>query len=330
MSAQPDPAFLALSDSLQSRINRAFAKATSSQRHASTSRAGGFLLDPGPSTAPGGFIVENSAPGGFLLDDDPAPGGFIIDEEEPAGGFLPAAEDADEYIPLSRIPYALQLLDLPPDDEDTIAVFNNAAEGWGTSRRRRWGGEEEEEQEEDDKRVSKRDWQSVCAALLDEPGADEEDDAEQQPDEEDKGAVDDEPIEIDESEGGSSDEYTEVARPKRRQPGRGKDKDTPTKSSRAKRRRTSPSLSPSESGELTTRQKAACLEAFVLFFPGVDANAAAKRRLGVRELAAAAKSLSEKIKTEEIVEMLDAYSTSPDKTLGLAEFERMMVTTRMA
>jgi hypothetical protein len=30
------------------------------------------------------------------------------------------------------------------------------------------------------------------------------------------------------------------------------------------------------------------------------------------------------------MEMLDAFSTRPDKTLGLAEFEKMMVMTRMA
>jgi hypothetical protein len=89
------------------------------------------------------------------------------------------------------------------------------------------------------------------------------------------------------------------------------------------------------------------LKAFLLFFPGVPEEEAQRRRLGVREVNEAATVLKEKIKTEEvrpltlglrmmvkmcpqIIEMLEAFSTSPDKTMSLSDFEKLMITTRLA
>ncbi|THH09568.1 hypothetical protein EW145_g1913 [Phellinidium pouzarii] len=94
-------------------------------------------------------------------------GEYIFDEQESNGGFIP--EDGDKHrgfgeithIPLSAIPRALQLLDLPPDDAEVLNVFANAASGWRVPT------------DQDDDRpgsheavVSRRDWHAVCAVIL--------------------------------------------------------------------------------------------------------------------------------------------------------------------
>ena len=47
------------------------------------------------------------------------------------GGFIGTDSDG---IPLSSILKVLQSLDLPPDDEEVLAVFRNAASGWQQSK----------------------------------------------------------------------------------------------------------------------------------------------------------------------------------------------------
>ncbi|KAI0058618.1 hypothetical protein BV25DRAFT_1861652 [Artomyces pyxidatus] len=307
-SPTPDATFLALSHRLQSRIDNAFDKATGA-----TSSTSATKRDQGPS-----------APGGFIIDDEAAPGGFLLDDELEEA----APSSSTEHILLSQISHALQLLDLAPDDEDVLAVFRNAAEGWGTSNRGRWRGDGQDEAEEDG-RVSRKDWRAVCAALLDDSPDDQGSQTEDRHGEDSESdAAENEALEYEESEGGSSDEYTESPR-KRTRASASISKPTPSPI-RAKRRRKNSTPSPSAQGKLTARQKATCLDAFLLFFPGVPPDVAEKRRIGLRDLMVVTSLLKEKMKAEEMLEMLEAYSSSPDKTMNLADFQRMMVATRLA
>ena len=317
--------------SLQSRIDNAFYGARNPPSH----------------DAPGGFVIDDN-PGGFLPPSPPAVG-------QESG---PEPDEQSSYIPLSRIPHALQLLDLSPDDEDVLAVFRNAATGWEddhpSSRHRRQRGSAVTSEDMTEGQVSLRDWRAVCAALMDDDRDDEHG--------MEGGAIDDENLdvsgeelssEIEESSGGSSDEYriTETRSRKRsRKPatatggGAGA-----TRKRVGKARSAAIPQSSSTSEEITPRQRRECLQAFLLFFPGVPEEVVKRRRLGVREVNAAATVLNEKIKSEEvrlltdswarcdseddylqIIEMLDAFSTSPDKSMSLSDFEKMMVATRLS
>lgn len=170
--------------------------------------------------------TEPLAGGGFIIDDDTEMqgGGFILDEEGDdesdevamGGGFL--VEDSGveprpsksqrqvkfhskskpTHITLQAIPSALQHLDLPPDDEEVLAVFANAASGWSSSslapdysagpRYKANLGETSDDSGQDEvdgDLVSREDWHSVCSVLLegragafaDPPQGDDDDDA---------------------------------------------------------------------------------------------------------------------------------------------------------
>jgi hypothetical protein len=282
-----------------------------------------------PQNRPSHDPVE--APGGFLLDHNP--GGFLP-PSPPAGHEVEHGSERDEqisYIPLSHIPHALQLLDLPPDDEEVLAVFRDAATGWedGVSSRRRKRNPTATSEDNDviEGRVSLRDWRAVCAAVMGEDGDDEDD-------REGSSAINGDEIldatgedsspELEESSAGSSDEYriTETRSRKRSRKSAvatgGSTSAGSTRKTRAKKtqsattRRRSP-LSPSTNAEITPRQRRECLKAFLLFFPGVPEEEAQCRRLGVREVNAAATVLKEKIKTEEVRPL----------TLGLRTMVRM-------
>ena len=294
--------------SLQQRIDNAFYDAQSRPSH----DAGGFLLDDNP----GGFLLDDN-PGGFL---PPSPSNFGQES-----GHRPEQDERPSYIPLSRIPHALQLLDLSPDDEQVLAVFRSAASGWEdeppsrqTAHRRQHGPTAtSEDNDVTEGRVSLRDWRAVCAALMDDGGDEDQDE-----DVRDGSAVDDNDDEnlnvtgeysspeLEESSGESSDEYriTEAKSRKRsRKPAAATGQRAgATRKTRAKgktpsaaMRQRSP-LSPSTSAEITPRQRRESLQAFLLFFPGVPEEVAKRRRLGVREVNAAATVLNEKIKTEEV------------------------------
>ncbi|KAI0305144.1 hypothetical protein B0F90DRAFT_1578173, partial [Multifurca ochricompacta] len=239
---------------------------------------------------------------------------------------------------LSRIPHALQLLDLPPDDEEVLAVFRNAATGWGDNY-------SSEENDATDEYVSLRDWRAVCAALMDSGG--DEDGAEEgsglEVDVHENTDIIDEDLssEPEQSIGESSDEYpytgASARLPKRPRKSTATSVAVPRATRKARSRKTpsvaaqrrSP-LSPSTSAGISPRQRRSCLQTFLLFFPGVPEEVAKRSRLGVRELNAAATVLNEKIKTEEMIEMLQAFSASPDKTMSLSDFEKMMIATQLA
>ena len=294
--------------SLQSRIDNAFYDAQSRPSH----------------DAPGGFLLDDN-PGGFLLDDNP--GGFLPPSPSTVGQESGHRRERDEqplYIPLSRIPHALQLLDLSPDDEQVLAVFRNAASGWEDEppsrhtahRRQRGPTATSEDNDVTEGHVSLRDWRAVCAALMDDGGDEDEDE-----DGREGSAIDDNDenlnvtgedlsSELEESSGKSSDEYriTEAKSRKRSRKsaaatGRSEGAIRKTRakgktSSAAMRQRSPPS--PSTIAEITPRQRRESLQAFLLFFPGVPEEVAKQRRLGIREVNAAATVLNEKIKTEEV------------------------------
>ncbi|KZV61123.1 hypothetical protein PENSPDRAFT_659123 [Peniophora sp. CONT] len=331
--------FDALPKNTREKIDRAFDKASSSYSNSvpsadHNSYAGGFIVDDAP--APGGFLLDD-APGGFLPPDaggflppSPPSGGFLS-PSPPAGGFLPSSpppraariRSPDDFITLSEITRALQILDLPPDDEEVLAVFRNAATGWGAREK----GDEEGEPEET---VTRKDWRAVCSALIgddDEPG-----DAEMDEPEDVVETIDDEDVsmEIQESEGdASSDEYVEeTPQPKRK---RGAATKTPARKTRQKKAERADSDSDGDplNRLLTARQKRECLHAFSLFFPGLEEDAVKRRRIGIKEITQASNILKEKTNVEEMVEMLEAFSSTPDKTMSLSDFEKMMITTRM-
>ncbi|KAG8919635.1 hypothetical protein FRC01_001189 [Tulasnella sp. 417] len=263
-------------------------------------------------------------------------GGFIpMDTDEDGGGFMPAADkgSADEdsaeppkHIPLSLIPRALQILDLP-QDIDVLTIFENAASGWGGQK----VGEEDA--------VSRKDWRAVCAVLFEDPrdtgvkedslspppsdGVPREDrDSRDEVDEDDE---DDEDVyaqsddsEAEEDEGDSDYGGRGTAKAAKR-----------TTRSRGKAKEVSSDEDASGSGfiTLTSRQRKECKAAFALFFPDVPQDELSEQRLKIKELAEAAKTLKERMTTEEIVEMLEYFSTSPDKSMSLSDFEQMCMRT---
>ncbi|KAG9107591.1 hypothetical protein FRC07_008605, partial [Ceratobasidium sp. 392] len=82
---------------------------------------------------------------------------------------------------------------------------------------------------------------------------------------------------------------------------------------------------------LTARQEREARLAFALFFPDMDANdpALAQKKIGIREVGEAAKTLKEKLSTDDIIEMLTMFSSGPSGTVGLEEFGRMAVMAKL-
>lgn len=181
-------------------------------------------------------------------------------------------------IPLEDVSRALQILGLPPDDEQVLAVFRNAASGWTASSssdaqvtRKSW--------------VSRDDWRAVCAVLLeqvnngngDEPGSDILSDGQY--------LEDDEESDDDEDDEEYLDEPT-LSTSRRRTRGRAA-------------KYSSPSVSPDPS-TLTKRQRETILEAFSLFFPDVPPEDMPKQRIMIKDIQRVAKLLGEKIKADEV------------------------------
>jgi len=300
--------------------------------------AGGFI----PNDQPGGFIVDDE-PGGFIVDD-PTPGGLVVDDEQSGHA---ADDDVDEedpssaridQIPLALIPDALQSLDLQPDDEDILSVFRNAASGWSAP-----GKPVSTREIDDEQYVNRRDWRAVCAALLDtgdvvdeeeerSTGRDVDMDA---PDSgEDSGSeheYQDESTDLSELSD-SGDEYHEGGFISEK--ARGKQKAANVPSPRSSRRKPATSSDSDDqtqkSRPVTARQKAECRRTFSLFFPEVDEEKLDSQRIMIKDISRVASLLNEKIKAEEIVEMLEAFSSSRDKSMGLADFERMMIMAKLA
>jgi len=252
----------------------------------------------GASAEAGSFIVGGSTSQSAEYEA----GGFIVED-------LPL-NSAQTHILLSEIPGALSLLELSPDD-DIMGVFKNAATGWGAQNARNDG-------------VSRKDWRAVCAALLEGELVDEEDpavdeDAEMDTDsgpDSDEYRVDEQSSDTEEP---SSDEYEEpdqtTAKGKKAQKAAQR---TPTKSSGTDIPR-----------QLTESQKAQCRRDFGRFFPQVPDVELDHQRIMIKDIARVADLLKENLKTEEILEMLEAFSTRGDKSISLTDFEYMMIVTKL-
>lgn len=370
---QEDSAFAALPVHLQHTIDHVFDKARNSSVNPPRKRR---KLDvekaSGSSIAPGGFVVDNSQPGGFLLEDDVEPGGFIVEDEGPED-MDNTSENADvsggDKMPLSQIPHALQLLDLQPDDEDVLGIFRHAASGWQDRSRSTAHSDHLNEQY-----VSRKDWRAVCAALLDTDVGDEDDppqsivshafreggDLTPQESSDSGDEYQGSEPEAESSEAGddaSDEDYKEggfiVSKPKDAP-------STPTRLRARSSRKAARSLSNSDSEDddnprprpLTARQRLESRRAFALIFPDVPDAQLDTQRIMIKDITRVAKLLKEKIAADEvsplqppvlptlvtddrclwtqIMEMLAMFSTSADKSMSLQDFERMMLSAKLA
>ncbi|KAG8774962.1 hypothetical protein FRC12_001723 [Ceratobasidium sp. 428] len=356
------------------------------------------------------------------LDDEDGGGGFVKSGGDEDEGDQGSDDDQEPSIPLSLVPSGLQvhltftclylshshsiqkqMLDLPPDDQEVLTVFRNAASGWENPRPRRPkpGSDDEMEVEEDKDAglsVSKEDWRAVCAVLLGqqqeeleqpsrkkqpgtrpsrrntspatsdrrqtrastrgkgkakapepEPESDEgggfvfEDDNNEgsgfvfEDDEEGGGGFE---LDDEEDEAGSdSDRYSEQsdedsgsefgasAGPSRTTRGTTKQKDEEQEDGSELEMDADDDMPQT----LTARQEREARLAFALFFPDMDPNDPAldQKKIGIREVGDAAKTLKEKLLTDDIIEMLRMFSSGPGGTVGLAEFGRMAVMARL-
>ncbi|KAH9933295.1 uncharacterized protein B0H18DRAFT_1115308 [Fomitopsis serialis] len=375
-SEADDPGFATLPAHLRRRIDSAFDEAVSSGLEPSRKRRRlaphSDSINVAPSSEPGGFVLDEAEPGGFLPEGDDQPGGYLPDGNDQPGGFLvdtPMHEDSasnhaastqhigttdseeDAKIPLSHIPHALQLLDLQPDDEDVLAVFRHAASGWEDKTHAR-----SRQDISDEQFVSRKDWRAVCATLLggDEddadtgttrdrrlPAADAYDEGGELTPLESSGSEDEyeasEP-EVDSSDAGddaSDDEYQEggfiATRSKGKQPVSARTSKRASHSARTSSPVTSDDdTSKTRNRPLTTRQRLECRRTFALFFPDVPDSQLDKQRIMIKDITRVAKLLKEKITAEETLEMLEMFASSADKSMSLQDFERMMMSAKLA
>lgn len=274
-----DTGFVALSARLRRRIDDAFDRAVEGSSNSPRKKR---KLDSAQS---GGFVaVEDVSPGGFLIEDA---GGFLLDGYEDR---TPSPSPDPISISLSSVPAALQLLGLPPDDEEVLSVFRNAASGWGA----RLEGSSE---------VSRKDWRSVCAALLDGEDGEGSDDggpsaahsetAARSDQEQDSGLDSDEyhmSIDGDMSEPEASDEEYQD--------------DKPAAVSGSRKPREAPKSLPTgallDASQLSAKQKAECREDFARFFPDVPDAELDRQKIMIKDVTRVANILKEKIKAEEV------------------------------
>ena len=284
--ASSDPLFLTLPLRLQCLIDEAF-NLTAVPSHIVNSKGNDSDTIPQKNTTigAGGFLVEpyKSHPNasGPIIDDD------ILELQN-------NGRQASIY--LSSIPSALQLLDLPPDDSEVLSVFKNAASGWTSDSITSFEGLNPQE-----KFVSREDWRSVCAVLLEHRSNEISSDDERLPTkmsksgdwqdvEPDSESYIDHESGVDSAET-SSDEYVEHhIRPQKRV----KDQNRQSASRLA---RSVLHLNPTR---LSTRQKETCLKAFALFFPEAPHHTLADHRIMIKDLQRVSKLLGEKIKAEEV------------------------------
>ncbi|KDQ06330.1 hypothetical protein BOTBODRAFT_71009 [Botryobasidium botryosum FD-172 SS1] len=351
MAEEDDLDFLALPERIRAQIDRAFddvvqghsnkgkgkAKEAQRTRAASPAAAGGFIRDDDDEEDMGDVPFSKPTTGGFLPDSPPL---------STTGS--PPLQSA--LLPLFRVPDALRLLQLPPRDPEVLEVFENAASGWA--------GEEDSNLEDDGEKgrgVSRRDWRAVCAVLV-EQYRDESDHGEVEMEDDGDDLEGAEEVEdVEEIDGGESDEYIEEegtadeegdsgsdygasqAGPSHRKPAARAGKSSGTRSRKGgvrTRARGRPrqsedehsGSSPERERYLTRQQKRQCQAAFQLFFPDVtDESELQSKRIMIKDVSRVASLLKEKLSAEDIVEMLEAFSSSPDKSVGLDDFENMML-----
>jgi hypothetical protein len=281
-----DLSFAALPRSMRRRIDQAFNSATKEDKPSlAESDSNGHGLR--------GSVVKPEM-GGFILDSEQG-GGFIPDE--PGGGFVTgdidmrkherdsSPDDDDAHIPLAAIPTALQILDLPPDDEQVLAVFKNAASGWNDLRSARSSRDNVDITEV----VSRRDWRAVCAILVvpQQVANEEAEDSDEVMDsgEEYVGSDEDEHDSISGENDLEDEDYSETQKK--------------TKSRRGRSRKTLDEDLPSIR-TVTARQKDASRAAFALFFPDVSESQLDVQRITISDLIRVSKELKEKLTFDQV------------------------------
>lgn len=242
--------------------------------------------------------TTSSGGGGFLVEDDPDEAEDEIDASQ-----IP-------NIPISSIPSALQLLDLPPDDEQVLTIFRQAASGWDD------GASASTELS-----VSMDDWRAVCAILLEHHAqeyADSDGAAISRPVSDPGSDYEEGDVDMGEASDDGDDDYVEEASSRRRARTTThiRDSDSDSESTMPK--------------QLTKRQKQTCLENFALFFPDATPQDLLRQKIMISDIQRVSKLLNEKLKAEEIIEMLEIFSSAPDKSMSLPDFERMMITAKLA
>ncbi|TFK22365.1 hypothetical protein FA15DRAFT_671567 [Coprinopsis marcescibilis] len=256
------------------------------------------------SISPEKLSSSFSGGGGFIVDD--------ADDEPPA---------LDAQIPLDLVPSALQYLDFPADDDQVLSVFRNAAMGWKSSTIEYPSSQEPSTSQVKQLGVNLEDWRSVCAVLLE----NDDDDDDEQDEEEDNGMdVDDDDM-YNEDFSESSDENVN-------------DEDFELGPRVRRTRRTagnrSPSVSLSSSSPkpartLTPHQKQAALDTYALFFPSVPTESLKDQKIMINDIQRVADLLKEKLKAQEIMDMIEMFSTSSDKSISFADFTRMLTVARL-
>ncbi|KAF9445591.1 hypothetical protein P691DRAFT_805461 [Macrolepiota fuliginosa MF-IS2] len=259
--------------------------------------SGGFIRDDQDDQQGGGFIRDEGG-GGFIHDDNElsssSGGGFIRDEDNTMD-----LTTVPTQIPLSMIPSALQILDLPPDDDEVLSVFRNAATGWASSNDKA----DARKLEGDDEYVNRDDWRSVCAVLLEhDAGGDTAsgEDIEMRDPEAESGASDSDEYheseaEIEQDEDVEDEEYVE-----------GPSASTSRRRTRRTRKSSSVSLPSSPASpdfrvhKLTSRQHRTCVDAYALFFPSVSTEELLSQKIMIKDIQRVAKLLNEKLKAEEV------------------------------
>ena len=208
---------------------------------------------------------------------------------------ISSADHRPSQIPLDAIPSALQRLDLPPDDEEVLSVFRNAASGWASSEL----APPPSNLEAQSRYIGREDWRAVCAVLLenrpvewglrDHPDEDESS-SDQYVDD------DDDDDDANNSEEGIPSARSEVSEDEYL--------DGPQTSSRRRKgkSREEPSFDElkAQARHLTQRQRQTCLDTYSLFFPHVSGPELADQRIAIKDIQRVAKLLNEKLKADEV------------------------------
>ncbi|KAI5118906.1 hypothetical protein M0805_002821 [Coniferiporia weirii] len=276
-------------------------------------------------------IQEELSGGGFILDDqdtndgtNSAPG--YDSEHEKYNGMT--------HIPLSLIPRALQLLDLPFDDAEVLDVFANAASGWQA-----YGDMLDKHSEPREKAVSRHDWRAVCAVLV-------PPDIDAQCDGNELLLSDSSPVHSTPEASGSGGEASSgeeyvPERTVRRTLSHPAGPKTGHRGGNASSHHIKDVSRISQPyAQLTERQAKEILSTFTLFFPDtavdghgdIDPDVLKNKQIAIKDIARASASIKQKISAEEIIEMLGFFSSSSSRnnpTLSLVDFQRMMLTSKL-
>lgn len=168
-----------------------------------------------------------------------------------------------------------------------LSIFENAASGWS-------GKEVGEEQG-----VDRKDWRAVCAILFADPR--------------DTGIPSDNPLtsegedeeDVEEADEDSDDDVYESDQEDEDEDGSDYGKPGPSKRSTRKTRQTKSGVDsdddrPQGPQPLSQRQRRECRRTYALFFPDVPSEDLPKQRLLLKDLARVARSVNEKLTTEEV------------------------------